>query len=352
MAIIRNRAAYIVAKATPFQVREAPYPSPLPHEIVIKARAVAVNPVDWKLQYQAIFDLKYPHILGEDVAGDVVEVGSAVDTIKVGDRVTAYAEGIPTRDPRNGAFQLYVAVSALMAAKIPASLSFTAATVIPLGAATAAAGLFQEAYLHLPLPVPAQTDQEPVTSTASTDYVLLVWGGSSSVGSNAIQLAVASGARVATTASARNFDYAKGLGAEWVFDYNSPAVVDEIIAAVKKAGVRVAGVFDAIGGNAVVEACVDIVNIVGAHEATIATVDPGRNSVLDGVPVRGVAASDIGKNEVGRAIFHGFLPRALETGQFLPKPDAWVVAEGLEGVQKGVDASRRGVSARKVIVTL
>ncbi|KAK3320219.1 zinc-binding oxidoreductase CipB [Cercophora scortea] len=347
MAIIRNRAAYIVAaKATPFQVREAPYPSPLPHEIVIKARAVAINPVDWKLQYLAIFNLKYPHILGEDVAGDVVEVGSAVDTIKVGDRVSAYAEGIPTRDPRNGAFQLYVAVSALMAIKIPASLSFTAASVIPLGAATAAAGLFQETYLHLPLPVP--------NATAPIDYVLLVWGGSSSVGSNAIQLAVASGARVATTASARNFGYAKGLGAEWVFDYNSPKVVDEIIAAVKKADVRVGGVYDAIGGDAVIEACVDIVNTVGTHEATIATVDPGRNTVLDGIFRLWftVAASDIGKNGVGRAIFHDFLPKALETGQFLPKPDAWVVAEGLEGIQKGVDENRKGVSAKKVVVTL
>ena len=58
-----------------------------------------------------------------------------------------------------------------------------------------------------------------------------MWGGSTSVGSNAIQLAAAAGYEVITTASPRNFDYVKSLGAAQVFDYNSPSVMPDIIAA-------------------------------------------------------------------------------------------------------------------------
>ncbi len=84
----QNRAAWLTApKAWPFVVREAPYPTPLPDEIIIKSGAIAINPVDWKIQYRASFKLEYPHILGQDVAGEVVEIGSAVDSIQVGDRV-------------------------------------------------------------------------------------------------------------------------------------------------------------------------------------------------------------------------------------------------------------------------
>ena len=65
-----------------------------------------------------------------------------------------------------------------------------------------------------------------------------------------------------------------------------------------------------------------------------------------------VSAADIGTNEVGSAIFNDFLPTALETGQILPKPDPWVIAKGLSGIQKGVDELRQGVSAQKIVVLL
>ncbi len=85
-----NSAAWITAaKAWPFVVQEAQYPDPSPHEVVIKSAAVAINPVDWKIQSWAGFDLAYPHILGEDVAGEVVKLGSAVESLKIGDRVAA-----------------------------------------------------------------------------------------------------------------------------------------------------------------------------------------------------------------------------------------------------------------------
>ncbi len=110
-------------------------------------------------------------------------------------------------------------------------MSFTDAAVLPLGIATAAAGLFQADYLRLPLPV-AKADNA-TGSRVDTKKVVLVWGGSSSVGSSAIQLAAAAGVRVATTASPRNHDYVKGLGAEWAFDYRSENVIGDIVASLK-----------------------------------------------------------------------------------------------------------------------
>ena len=87
----KNRAAWIChEKQYPLEIKEAPYPTPAADEVVIKNAAVAINPVDWKMQREAIFSFVYATILGHDVAGEVVEVGSAVTNVKKGDRVAAY----------------------------------------------------------------------------------------------------------------------------------------------------------------------------------------------------------------------------------------------------------------------
>ncbi|WP_319420511.1 alcohol dehydrogenase catalytic domain-containing protein [Pleurocapsa sp. FMAR1] len=88
MKISSNTAAWQPKPGSPLEVKPAPYTSPSENEIVIKNAAVAVNPIDWKLQDEALFDwLQYPLILGDDVAGEVVEVGSGVSRFKPGDRV-------------------------------------------------------------------------------------------------------------------------------------------------------------------------------------------------------------------------------------------------------------------------
>ena len=91
-----NEAAWLVAKHSPLQVREAPYPEPGAGEIVVKNHAVAVNPVDWMKPYAGdlIFPyIKYPFVLGSDLAGEVVAIRSGVTDVKVGDRVLAMAAG-------------------------------------------------------------------------------------------------------------------------------------------------------------------------------------------------------------------------------------------------------------------
>lgn len=107
------------------------------------------------------------------------------------------------------------------ASETPDSISFESAAVIPLGFSTAACGLFQDTFFNLQLPtVPPQKQ---------TGNTLLIWGGASSVGSNAIQLAVAAGYEVITTASAKNFEYVKKLGASQVFDYHSSTISADLV---------------------------------------------------------------------------------------------------------------------------
>lgn len=85
-----NTAAWLPSeKVHPFELKEAPFPKPATDEVVVKNHAVAINPVDWKLQREAIFPLKYPTVLGCDIAGEVVDVGSDVTNVKNGDRVAA-----------------------------------------------------------------------------------------------------------------------------------------------------------------------------------------------------------------------------------------------------------------------
>lgn len=125
----------------------------------------------------------------------------------------------------------------ILTSEIPESVTFEQAAVLPIALATSAAGLFQDDALSLPLP---SADAEP----KPTGKTLLVWGGASSVGATAIQLAVAAGLTVISTASSKNFELVKSLGASTVFDYKSPTIVEDVVKALS--GTDFAGVYDAI----------------------------------------------------------------------------------------------------------
>jgi len=85
-----NSAAWITeSKGKPLKVDSAPMPEPGPNDVVVKNHAVAINPVDWKIQDSGYFVTKYPNVLGTDVAGEIVQVGSEVKDFKKGDRVLA-----------------------------------------------------------------------------------------------------------------------------------------------------------------------------------------------------------------------------------------------------------------------
>lgn len=355
----------------PLEVKSAPYTSPKQDEIVIKNGAVAINPIDW-LKGQSdlgglIFSwIKLPFVFGEDVAGEVAEVGSAVTRFRVGDRVVAHAVGIEAKynSSAYSAFQTYTVVLDQVTSPIPSTLSYESAAAIPLGLSTAACGLFQTDHLAL---------QYPSSRPNPTRKTLLVWGGSTSVGVNAIQLAVAAGYEVFTTCSPRNFELVKKLGASQVFDYNSETVVKDLVHAFK--GKTTAGALS-IGPGAA-EKCLDILDKCdGDKFLSMATypapATPPKRFVVPqmaysfisfsistfikskarGIRYKFIVGDSLIHNEVGKAIYVDFLPKALAEGTYIAAPEPHVVGKGLEKIQTAYDFQRKGVSAKKVVVSL
>ncbi|EFW23252.1 putative secondary metabolism biosynthetic enzyme [Coccidioides posadasii str. Silveira] len=336
-----NSAAWLTAaKATPFEVKPAPLWTPGENEILVRNHAVAINPVDGSLQAFAWWPFEYPTILGQDVAGVVKDVGPNVTRFKRGDRIVGHAVGMATKRNQDNGFQAYTIVPTNMAAELPESISFQDAAVIPLAFSTASCGLFQDAFLKLQ--PPAEPPQNPTGET------LLVWGGSSSVGSNAIQLAIAAGYEVIVTASPKNFNYVKKLGAAQVFDYSNPTIVDELVGAFK--GRTVAGAMDCIGGAAT-KACAEVVQKSSGRKF-VSTTKGGFEEPPEGVAVKNVFGTTLKDNNVGKMVYVDFLPKALRAGSFVPAPAPLVVGKGLESVQGGVDIIRKGVSAQKLVVLL
>lgn len=368
-----NVAAWLLAKGARLSVQPAPYTPPRHGEIVVENRAVAINPVDWILQLSTEFGFSwigYPFVLGADLAGTVIEVGPDVTRFKRGDRVLAHAIGTDRKrnSAAEGAFQTYTVVLETLASPIPDALSYERAAVLPLGLSTAACGLFERDQLAL---------DYPVAHAKPNGKTVLVWGGATSVGANAIQLAVAAGYDVITTASPKNFEFVKQLGASAAFDYNAPSVVRDLIAAFD--GKIIAGAL-AIGSTSL-DACVDVVAASRGDKAVAMVSYPIDFSGLSGPPDIGfrikvirrfigfsvrmalktrlngirskfVFGSSLAFNEVGPAIYEHFLPAALAQGRYRAAPESQVAGNGLAAIQAAIDAQRRGVSARKIVVTL
>lgn len=368
-----NQAAWIPSQGALLEVKPAPYTPPGENEIVVKNAAVAINPLDWfKQRSGSMFAawVKYPFIMGADLAGEVFEIGKGVTRFRVGDRVVGHAVGIDERSNKSseGAFQEYTVIRTNLASPIPDSLSYEQACVLPLGLSTASCGLFMKDYLALSYPT-----LEP--KTAANKETLLVWGGSTSVGCNAIQLATAAGYDVISTASSQNHTLLKKLGAVEVYDYKSPTVIRDIINAFK--GRTSAGAF-AVGQGSL-KSCMEVLgSCKGKKFIAQATFDlPSQGfpkgaldwptfglsmgvmmtsvvvkGVVKGVKRKFIWGSDNMVNELGKAIYEDYLPRALAEGKYITAPEPYVVGKGLDKIQEAMDLNRKGVSAKKVVVTL
>lgn len=248
---------------------------------------------------------------------EVVEVGSSVSRFSKGDRVLAHALKLSSKRDSNktceSAFQAYTVIQNYMASKIPSTMSFEQASVIPLCLSTAACGMYQKGYLALQYP---SIDPKPTGKT------VLVWGGASSVGSNAIQLGVSSGYEVITTASPKNFEYVKKLGASQVYDYNSKTIVDDLITALENK--TCAGAIDCIGQYGSWEACADVLFKSKGAKFVAASRRPP-NDMPDGISSKFIIGSSLRDDEVSKIIYEDFLPQALADGKFIAAPNPHVV---------------------------
>ncbi|KAI5925047.1 oxidoreductase [Camillea tinctor] len=339
-----NYAAFLVGhQKRPLRVRAADDRYPDEDEIVIKVCAIAINQIDWKMQDIPWTMFKYPIIMGTDVAGEVVDVGNEVTRFKIGDRVLGHAVSFATEDERHAGMQNYTVLMGNMASPIPDSLSFERAVVLPLGVSTAAAALFQKDCMALP---------KPSLSPTTTFKTVLIWGGTSSVGSNAIQLAVAAGCEVVATASRRNFDYVKELGASEVVDYHSPTAKEELLKLFRSR--ELAGAFDAIGSEETFKSTAEVVSRASGKRFIASTgdlEDVEDMEGLEGIEYKSILAVDIRENEVGAMIYEEFLPGALEAGKYIIAPEPLIVGKGLSSVQSGIDTSKTS-PGKKVVVSI
>jgi NADPH:quinone reductase-like Zn-dependent oxidoreductase len=186
---------------------DMPTPELREDEVLIEVYAAAVNLIDAKVrngEFKLILPYRTPFVLGHDVAGVVVRVGSRVSRLKVGDEV--YARPY---DLRIGTFAEFVAAHQDTVALKPKNITMEEAASIPLIGLTAWQALVERAKLR-------------------KGQKVFIQAGSGGVGTFAIQLAKHLGATVATTASASSANLVKSLGADIVIDYKTEAFEDQL----------------------------------------------------------------------------------------------------------------------------
>ncbi|HEX5847907.1 MAG TPA: zinc-binding dehydrogenase [Rubrobacter sp.] len=214
-----------------FEEQDVERPEPGAGEVLVRVVAAGTNPVDAKFRAEGdSIGLEAPIVLGADVSGVVEEVGPGVAEFSPGDEVYYTPEVFGPRS--NGAYAEYHVAGADIVAGKPASLSHEEAAAVPLAGGTAFEALVRRLALRV-------------------GETILIHGGAGGVGSFAVQIAKAAGARVLATAGPDNQELLEKLGADVAIDYRGQDATE--VALEQTSGVGVDAVFDAVGGETVVD---------------------------------------------------------------------------------------------------
>lgn len=198
------------------QYTDVERPEPKVGEVLVKVHAAGVNPVDWKVRggMGQRLGMTLPVVLGGEIAGTVEAVGASVENFQAGNAVYGII--------KSGGFAQYAIAKAADMALKPANLDFVKTAALPLGALTAWQAIFDLANLN-------------------GGQKILITGASGGVGSLAVQLSKAKGVYVIGTASERNAEFVRGLGADEFVDYEKQSF-EEVVNDVDV-------VFDTVGGD-------------------------------------------------------------------------------------------------------
>lgn len=255
MAPSTQKALILDAKFGKIAVDTIPVPKVAPGDILVKVKAAALNPVEWKIQKYGVFIDTYPAVLGTDIAGDVEELGEGVTDFEKGDRVVLQGQ---LKNDYAGLQQYALGVAAT-AAKIPSNISYDEASTLPVALTAPYVGLYNQNPYGLGL-VP------PVSPEGKGKYAgnpIVILGGSSSVGQNAIQLVKLSGfSPIITTASLKHAEYLKSLGATHVIDRSV-------------SGSALASEIGTVTQNAPIKYAVDSISLADTQQAAYDLVAPG-----------------------------------------------------------------------------
>lgn len=270
-----------------FRERNVPEPVPGPTQVLVNVHATSVNPVDYKIRQSGSWaGVSPPAIIGYDVSGVVGEVGAAVEEFEVGDEVFYTPEIFIGQ----GSYAEYHVADASIVAPKPPSLSHPEAASLPL-----AGGIAWDALV--------------VAGGLQVGETVLIHG-VGGVGSLAVQIARASGARVIAVCSSYMVEAAQELGADVAIDYTSEdlvAVIDEVL----EGGVDL--VLDTVGGDVLdrsIEVTKDFGMLVGIVSTAVDLRKAGAKNLL------------IQKMFLQRARYKLLALRALvERGQLRPVVD-------------------------------
>ena len=224
------RAMVIPKFGTPdvFEERQIDCPQPAPGEVLVRVICSGTNPVDAKLRANGTWaHLTPPIVLGCDVSGVIEAVGPGVSTFRVGDEVYYTPEFIG--NPL-GSYAEYNVVQTNIIAKKPRNLTHEQAAAVPLAAGTAWEAIVRRLAVR-----PGET--------------VLIHGGAGGVGSFAVQIAKAAGARVIATASTVNQEVLKQLGTHVPIDYSKDNFTE--VALRETSGNGVDAVFATVGGDVI-----------------------------------------------------------------------------------------------------
>ncbi|KAF9003553.1 chaperonin 10-like protein [Cyathus striatus] len=341
----QQKAIFLEGVGGDFVLRATEIYTPAAGELLVKIRAAALNPADWKIGKYDLGFLKFPVILGLDIAGDVVEVGEGVQGFSKGDRV--FFQGDFTR--RNTGFQQYTTAPAVRTAKIPTTWSYDQAATLPIALLTAWTGMYHKLPLGLGLSGPTSLHDSPKGKYANTPIV--IFGGASSVGQIAIQLARFSGfSPIITTASLKHESTLKSLGATHLIDRSLPlsSLPAEVANITEK---PIALVYDAITSQETLQAGYDLL----ANGGTIASVNPDvkiNESEGSGKTVIQASAYALAPPENVQLVkeIYGMITSFLESGAIVPNR-VEVLPNGLRGVFEGLKRLENNqVSAGKLVL--
>ncbi len=178
-----------------------PKPAAGAGQILVEVHAASVNPFDISVRegrVRKMAELDFPATLGGDLSGTVVDLGEGVEGLSIGQAVYGQAGALSGQ----GSFAEYSPVKASQLASKPSTLDFTQAASLPLAGVSA----YQALVDHIGL---------------GHGRKILIHGGAGGIGSLAVQIARHIGAHIAVTASSRDADSVKGLGADEVIDYET-----------------------------------------------------------------------------------------------------------------------------------
>ncbi|SPJ79040.1 uncharacterized protein FTOL_07431 [Fusarium torulosum] len=336
-------AAQVPAAKALLQVREIETPQPGPHELLVKNQIIALQPIDAKIAKVAMLPLPYPAILGSSFAGTVEKVGDQVTGFQVGDKVVGMKTAGAT-DNKYSAYQEYSISTENTTTKVSDDETLDLAVRL-VGNLPTLPAIFNYT-LKLERPVPGE---EP----KSQGKRILVYGGTSSIGSMAVQYLTQAGYEVVTTFSPKHKDFVSKLGANKIIDHtqDSEALIKDLTAS---GPYHI--VFDTISTGDTVKLNAEVVAAQGGDSVYALQPPFGPETLPAGITRKFEGWSLLlGKEENEELLnwtFQTYFPQALAKNKLISVP-ARKIPGGLDGLNDGLDLLFfKGVSSEKVVVDL